>query len=326
MKNTRILSVLLGLSLIFWPQGVVLASTQTQTRHPGIVQDRISDSGLPVPSSDGQEVALEAPQNDEKINLVVIKKGIILSLPFAVESHWESVSHETPGIVWTTSIPSTDGQTSNQEIKFGIEDGKFISTNPQDTWFVYGWFGSIEAITKPYNIKYPQWNNRHNGIDFAGRLGLEIISASSGTVTFTGNKIGQTIEIDAGNNYLITYGHLQDITVSVGDRINAGDLIGHLGATGTINPHLHFEIDKIENGYKTAINPLTLLEADWGKAIIPDADANRFYAGPADPKLQPNFTWQQKHSHQIGDRIEENQLPEQKTLTEWLFLVYLNYS
>jgi len=205
-----------------------------------------------------------------------------LSLPFNVKSNWISADSNTPNIVW---------KVGDNTIKFAIQDGKFISTSPQDTWFIYGWFGPIEAVTKPYNIKYPRWGNRHNGIDFAGRLGLDIISASNGTIIFTGNKIGQTVEIDAGNNYLITYGHLQDITVSVGDKVNSGDLIGHLGATGTINPHLHFEIDKTENGYRTAINPLTLLEVDWNRVIIPDADANRFYKGSQDPRFQPNFNW-----------------------------------
>ncbi len=205
-----------------------------------------------------------------------------LSLPFNIESNWTSADFNTPGIIW---------EVGDSAIKFAVKDGKFISTNPQDTWFVYGWFGSIEAITKPYNIEYPQWDNRHNGIDFAGRVDLEITSASDGRVIFTGDKIGKTVEIDAGNNYSITYGHLLDISVKVGDIVQIGDLIGRLGNTGTTNPHLHFQVDKIEDGYKTAINPLTLMNEDWSRVVIPDADANRFYEGSQDPHLQPNFIW-----------------------------------
>jgi len=41
----------------------------------------------------------------------------------------------------------------------------------------------------------------------------------------------------------ILYAHLQDITVVVGQQVNAGDLIGHIGTTGvSTGCHLHFEI------------------------------------------------------------------------------------
>lgn len=205
-----------------------------------------------------------------------------LSLPFNVSSHWTSADITMRGIIWRTGDSYT---------RFAIQNGQFVPTDPTDTWFVYGWFGPIEAILKPYNVKYPKWNNRHNGIDFAGRIGLEIVSASNGIVTFAGPKIGNTVIVEAGNGYRITYGHLLDIKVRPGERIAAGDLIGHLGDTGTANPHLHFQVDRVLKGERTAINPLTLIDADWNEAITPDTAANRFYAGPAGPAQQPNFTW-----------------------------------
>jgi len=207
---------------------------------------------------------------------------LILSLPFSIDSSWASAPADTPGITWVSH---------NQPIKFAVKDGKFISTNFNDTWFVYGWFGPIEAINKAYNVKYTKWGNRHNGIDFAGKMGLDIISASDGEVIFTGTQIGNTVVVKK-DNYLITYGHLQDILIETGDTVKTGDLIGHLGNSSTVNPHLHFEVDQIENNYKIAINPLTLFEdIDWDNMIIPDADANLFYNGSANPELQPNFIW-----------------------------------
>lgn len=205
-----------------------------------------------------------------------------LFLPFNVVSQWTSANPNIKGINWKTGDNIT---------RFAIKDSKFIPTNLEDTWFVYGWFGSIEAIQRPYNIKYPQWGNRHNGIDFAGRIGLDITSANEGTVIFTGNKIGKTVVIDAGSGYRITYGHLLDITVKTGDKVKTGDIIGHLGATGTINPHLHFEVDQYINNQRIAINPLNLMQTNWDKVIIPNADANRFYDGSQNPEQQPNFVW-----------------------------------
>lgn len=206
---------------------------------------------------------------------------ISLSLPFNTTSNWMSAPANMPSIKWETGDTTT---------RFAVKNGAFIPTDKLDTWFIYGWFGSLEAITKPYNIKYPRWGDRHNGIDFAGRKGLDIVSASGGEVIFAGQNIGNTVIVKK-DNYQITYGHLLNISVKKGDILTAGDLIGHLGKTGTTNPHLHFQVDKIEANQKIAINPTSLMNIDWDKLITPNASANRFYAGASDPKLQKNFIW-----------------------------------
>lgn len=210
-----------------------------------------------------------------------VNEELRLVLPFNVSSNWTSAGIELAGIIVATNQKS---------IKFAVQNGQFVSMDPNhDTWFVYGWFGPISAVEKSYNIKYPKWGNRHNGIDFAGKTGLEIISASDGKVIFAGTKYGQTVEIISGE-YKITYAHLNDSAVKVGDRVNIGDLLGYLGNSGTVNPHLHFEVDQIINGKQTAINPLNLIDTDWGRVIIPDLPANQF-TNDRSPFEQANFTW-----------------------------------
>lgn len=259
-------------------------------------------SSLRAPSTDGQAAAQSTPNpaitsadpTVYTVATVYTMPELQLELPFKVESRWASGSvepqarrgsanPELPGIWW---------DTNNGEKYFAIEDGKFISTNPADTWFIYGWFGPLSAIKEDYNIKYPQWKDRHDGIDFAGREGINIVSATDGTVIFAGNKIGNTVIVDAGNGYRITYGHLQDINVKVGERVTSGEPIGYLGSTGTANPHLHFEVDYINGKTRIAVNPVPLIDTDWGQVIVPNnAPANSFYEGPTEPSLQPNFAW-----------------------------------
>jgi len=209
-------------------------------------------------------------------------KGITLSLPFSVASHWASSPNNNLGITW---------QTGNNQTTFEILDGKFVSTSLDDTWFVYGWFGALQAIKQPYNVKYPEWGDRHDGIDFAGREGIEIVSASAGRVTFAGKKVGNTVEVSTTSGYRITYAHLKDMAVKKGQYIKTGDLLGHLGNTGTINPHLHFQVDYIKKGSRTAINPAPLMNAEWGSIVIPAAEANQFYTDNQNPLEQPNFNW-----------------------------------
>jgi len=215
------------------------------------------------------------------VRTVYTVPNLQLKVPFNMESRWSSGDESWQGIWWNTN----DG-----EKYFSIQDGQFVSTNPTDTWFIYGWFGPLTAIKEDYNIKYPQWQDRHNGIDFAGKEGIAVTSASDGVIIFAGNQIGNTVIIQTGD-YQITYGHLQNISVKIGQPITAGDLIGHLGSTGTTNPHLHFQVDYINKTNHIAINPVPLINTNWDKVIIPGAPSNSFYSGPTDPALQPNFAW-----------------------------------
>ncbi|MBU1083284.1 M23 family metallopeptidase [Patescibacteria group bacterium] len=230
-----------------------------------------------------EEIQVNIPDVAQEVEYIPeIATGEIpkLSLPFNVASQWTSADSSTAGVTW---------QAGDQNIRFAIQGGKFATSSPDDTWFVYGWFGPIKAIQEDYNIKYPQWGDRHNGIDFAGRVGLEITSANNGKVVFAGNKYGKTVVVEAGK-YKITYSHLQDIVVKVGDIVQTGELIGHLGTSGTVNPHLHFEVDKIEAGVRWAINPVPLINANWNKVIIPNAKANQFL-NEKTPFEQTNFVW-----------------------------------
>ncbi|MEA1909598.1 MAG: M23 family metallopeptidase [Patescibacteria group bacterium] len=206
-----------------------------------------------------------------------------LSLPFSVESKWTSVSPRDFGITLETN--------QKEQIRFGLKDGKFRPGSEDDTWFIYGWFGALEAITKPYNVKYPEWGNRHNGVDFSGKTGLEVTAAAPGKVIFAGWKIGKTVIINIGGGHYITYGHLQYISVKKGEWIQTGDLIGHLGNTGTVNPHLHFQLDQITKFERIAINPVPLFDTEWGNVIIPDIDANNFYTKNQEPSEQLSFSW-----------------------------------
>jgi len=175
---------------------------------------------------------------------------------------------------------------------YGVANGKFIY-QPGDTWFVYGLFGPIEAIKYDWNIKYPLWNGKHNGIDFAVASGTPVIAASGGEVIFAGLSAGNTIVIKQ-NNFHITYSHLQSISVSVGEFIAQSQIIGRTGSSGTVNPHLHFQIDEYrtdltEAGKRWAINPIKYLPSELQTAIMPNVPANKYISSL--PNLAEDFRW-----------------------------------
>lgn len=91
----------------------------------------------------------------------------------------------------------------------------------------------------------------HEGIDFAANMYAPVLAAASGTVITAGHPFlaqgdDAAIVIIAHDPELSTlYGHLDDKampwTVKVGDRVEAGQVIGYVGMSGrSTGPHLHF--------------------------------------------------------------------------------------
>lgn len=98
----------------------------------------------------------------------------------------------------------------------------------------------------------------HTGVDIAssGIRGSSIYAAKGGTVLKAGYNTGygNYVLIDHGGGYATLYGHASTLTVSAGQTVSKGDVLGYVGSTGySTGPHLHFEI--IKNGEYT--NPLT---------------------------------------------------------------------
>ncbi len=103
----------------------------------------------------------------------------------------------------------------------------------------------------------PKWP--HYGIDIAAKQGTMIKSSGSGTVTMAEDDLyytGGTIIMDHGHGISTIYSHLKNVMVSVGDKINQGDIIGTVGSTGrSTGPHLDFRI----NWFQTRLDPMSVL-------------------------------------------------------------------
>lgn len=84
----------------------------------------------------------------------------------------------------------------------------------------------------------------HRGIDYAAPHGTPVRVVGDGVVTFASwqGGYGNVIYVDHGNNRVTLYAHLSRIGVQPGQRVERGQLIGAVGATGwATGPHLHFE-------------------------------------------------------------------------------------
>lgn len=89
------------------------------------------------------------------------------------------------------------------------------------------------------------YNSFHTGLDIVGKIGTEIYAPAPGVVVFAGPLTvrGNATMINHGWGVYTAYMHQEQILVQVGDRVDTGQLIGNIGATGRVEgPHLHWEI------------------------------------------------------------------------------------
>ncbi len=117
--------------------------------------------------------------------------------------------------------------------------------------------GSI-SVTCAYGWRiHPIWKDRrfHTGVDLAANQGAPIYAIAAGTVTTAtyGDANGYYVSIAHGGGYGSLYAHMTNYTVSVGQSVSQGQIIGYVGSTGwSTGPHLHFEIHKSGN----TVNPM----------------------------------------------------------------------
>ncbi len=99
----------------------------------------------------------------------------------------------------------------------------------------------------------------HSGADFLSPTGTPVRAPAAGTVVLAKDLYfsGGSVVIDHGLGIFSFFAHFSKITATVGDRVEAGAIVGRVGATGRVTgPHLHWTVRL--NGAR--VDPLALLE------------------------------------------------------------------
>src|SRR5258708_198871 len=85
----------------------------------------------------------------------------------------------------------------------------------------------------------------HQGVDIAAPTGTPIEASASRQVVFSGwsRGYGKTVVIKHQDGLYTRYAHAQNLLVSPGDAVQAGQSVATVGSTGhATGPHLHFEV------------------------------------------------------------------------------------
>lgn len=111
----------------------------------------------------------------------------------------------------------------------------------------------------------------HLGVDYGAATGTPVRTVGDGVVEFAGvqNGFGNVVMVKHGGSNTTVYAHLSKINVRTGQRVQQGDNVGLVGATGwATGPHLHFEF-RVNGMHK---DPLTLARA---QTSVPLAAAHK---------------------------------------------------
>ncbi len=107
---------------------------------------------------------------------------------------------------------------------------------PGELAFTSGFGARLDPFTRGYAL--------HTGVDMRVEAGAPVRATAAGRVTaseFAGGY-GNMVEVDHGRGLATRYAHLSGSAVSVGQRVEAGAVVGFAGSTGrSTGSHLHYE-------------------------------------------------------------------------------------
>lgn len=186
------------------------------------------------------------------------KDTIIYPTVLAVVRTYTDKYFYTSDVKPVTRVASYSYKLKN---KNPVYDSPVVDVEPNENGFYWAlpYTTNITSPFTPYRVN-PVTNEieAHKGIDIAqaGVLDQPVVSMTNGVVTFAGymGGYGNIVEIEHGNGLITRYAHLNSISVSNGQNVEGGQVLGKVGSTGrSTGAHLHFET--IFNGKH--VNPLS---------------------------------------------------------------------
>ena len=156
----------------------------------------------------------------------------------------------------STSVPPT---TAKPTYSNGGVGGSANIDGTGITWLIPC---NYTQLTSPYGYRvhpvYGDWRF-HSGVDLSAPTGTPVIASRAGRVKWATYdwSSGYYVVLDHLDGFETKYLHMTHYVVSEGEYVNAGQVIGYVGSTGTsTGPHLHFSV--YYNG--SSVNPVNYMK------------------------------------------------------------------
>lgn len=159
-------------------------------------------------------------------------------------------------LTYTTVPPSTQAPANGGDSSGGSNNGNSgngsnsgnsggNNVNVGSSWIIPC---SYSSISSPFGLRESPTagaTTYHQGVDLRAPAGTPIYASRGGTVTVAtyGSAAGYYVTINHGDGFSSIYMHMTSYTVSAGQSVSQGQLIGYVGKTGVATGnHLHFGI------------------------------------------------------------------------------------
>ncbi len=235
---------------------------------PAIEAEHSGGNAVPAPSLD----ELVRPRILPAISVAQIPDMATPTPPAAVPVVTEEPLVLEPGRPWSTFQPAADAT----HFWVGRPHPSYVANQIAAPSYQFGSTGGGR-----YRI--------HHGMDIANTFGTPVRAATTGTVVhagpddpellgpynnFYGNavviRLDRRLAVAGGEmDVFLLYGHLSEVTVTQGQRVQPDDIVGMVGMTGiAIGPHLHVEMRVGANRYETSVNPYLWVEPPPGHGAV----------------------------------------------------------
>lgn len=162
----------------------------------------------------------------------------------------QRINLNAPGRVYPTpakpSVSSAPGPTRSTPPRPSVAPSKTPKATPSPTQSVG---------TGPVRWQWPAKGpilrtfdadaSGKKGISIGGTQDSPVRAAAAGRVVYAGSGLvgyGRLIILKHNDTYLSAYGHNRNLLVKEGEEVRAGQVIAHMGSSGTNRTQLHFEI------------------------------------------------------------------------------------
>jgi murein DD-endopeptidase MepM/ murein hydrolase activator NlpD/endonuclease/exonuclease/phosphatase family metal-dependent hydrolase len=175
----------------------------------------------------GQRGLLDIP-GWQAMSVAAAAQAVQVSAFPSAYARWEGLAVDTVAAVGDVDLATASASCRRAGV------GTWVSPVP-DGYTITARFGECSAL----------WADCHTGTDFDTAAGVPVSAVAAGVVNQVGwgGAYGNLIQVTHPDGVQTWYAHLSATTVTAGDRVQAGTVIGAVGATGnTTGAHLHLEV------------------------------------------------------------------------------------
>lgn len=186
------------------------------------------------------------------------QRRVVLSIP-VIAREWKIERIEGVPEATVNPPPEIAARIEREQAEVALARQRDDDRNDFEANFAWPLQGRVSGVYGSQRVYNGTAKSPHSGLDVAAAKGTPIHAPAGGIITFAKPELyltGGTVLIDHGHGLSSSFLHLSRIDVRLGARVEAGQVIGLVGATGrATGPHMHWGM----NWFGVRVDPQLLV-------------------------------------------------------------------